>query len=896
MAELSPMMQQYLEIKKQHKDEILFYRIGDFYEMFFDDALTASKELDLTLTGKQCGLEERAPMCGVPFHSYEGYVARLIAKGYKVAICEQVEDPAKAKGLVKRDIIRVVTPGTVIESSMLQDDRNNYIASIFLKDGAAGLCFADVSTGTAHITELKQSKIASAVITELCRYHPSEVLMNPGLLDCREITTYIKKNMTCSVELVEEERYAPGLVSIALENQFGRDWAAQTGIAPKGLVRFAMAALLEYLHDTQIKGVERLKTVISYNEAQFMRLSPVTRANLELTETLRGREKRGTLLWVLDKTSTAMGKRMLRSWIEQPLVSSAAINRRLNAVESLVHQTVQRGDLIEELHYISDLERLMTRTVYGSATPKEIYAMAQTCDRLPSLKQQAESCNCPELAELSAQIDALDDIKQKIYAAVDPEAPSTLKDGGVIAKGYHPEVDELRSIRDNTKGVLAQLETRLRQETGIPKLKIGYNHVFGYFIEVSNSYKSMVPETYIRKQTLTSGERYITQELKELESKILGAHERLIALEHRLFSELLETIGGQLDRIQRTANAVAELDVLAALAQVAAENNYCRPVVDDSDELHIVEGRHPVVEQVLKGSLFVPNDTTLNCGEDRCLIITGPNMAGKSTYMRQNALIALMAQIGSFVPAAECHVGVVDAIFTRIGASDDLSAGQSTFMVEMTEVAEILKNATSKSLVVLDEIGRGTSTFDGMSIARAVVEHISDPSKGLGCKTLFATHYHELTDLEGTIAGVKNYNIAVKKRGEDITFLRRIIRGPADDSYGIEVAKLAGLPGSVTRRAHEVLRALEASAPKNKVEQMDFDALQEYASPAVPSEMMEQLEALDVETLTPIEALNFLYELKDPERQPEQLTGRTNQRVKEGKFDGRNSSFGQTHG
>ena len=650
MAELSPMMQQYLEIKKQHKDEILFYRIGDFYEMFFDDALTASKELDLTLTGKQCGLEERAPMCGVPFHSYEGYVARLIAKGYKVAICEQVEDPAKAKGLVKRDIIRVVTPGTVIESSMLQDDRNNYIASIFLKDGAAGLCFADVSTGTAHITELKQSKIAPAVITELCRYHPSEVLMNPGLLDCREITTYIKKNMTCSVELVEEERYAPGLVSIALENQFGRDWAAQTGIAPKGLVRFAMAALLEYLHDTQIKGVERLKTVISYNEAQFMRLSPVTRANLELTETLRGREKRGTLLWVLDKTSTAMGKRMLRSWIEQPLVSSAAINRRLNAVESLVHQTVQRGDLIEELHYISDLERLMTRTVYGSATPKEIYAMAQTCDRLPSLKQQAESCNCPELAELSAQIDALDDIKQKIYAAVDPEAPSTLKDGGVIAKGYHPEVDELRSIRDNTKGVLAQLETRLRQETGIPKLKIGYNHVFGYFIEVSNSYKSMVPETYIRKQTLTSGERYITQELKELESKILGAHERLIALEHRLFSELLETIGGQLDRIQRTANAVAELDVLAALAQVAAENNYCRPVVDDSDELYIVEGRHPVVEQVLKGSLFVPNDTTLNCGEDRCLIITGPNMAGKSTYMRQNALIALMASRQASLP------------------------------------------------------------------------------------------------------------------------------------------------------------------------------------------------------------------------------------------------------
>ena len=488
--------------------------------------------------------------------------------------------------------------------------------------------------------------------------------------------------------------------------------------------------------------------------------------------------------------------------------------------------------------------------------------MAQTCDRLPGLRRQAESCNCPELAELAAQIDPLTDIKEKIYAAVSPDAPSTLKDGGVIAKGYHTEVDELRSIRDNTKGILAQLETRLRQETGIPKLKIGYNHVFGYFIEVSNSYKNLVPETYIRKQTLTSGERYITQELKELESKILGAHERLIALEHRLFAELLETISAQLDRIQRTANAVAELDVLAALAQVAAENNYCRPVVDDGDELTIVEGRHPVVEQMLKGSLFVPNDTTLNCSTDRCLIITGPNMAGKSTYMRQNALIALMAQIGSFVPASSCHVGVVDAIFTRIGASDDLSAGQSTFMVEMTEVAEILKNATAKSLVVLDEIGRGTSTFDGMSIARAVVEHIADPAKGLGCKTLFATHYHELTELEGGVDGVKNYNIAVKKRGEDITFLRRIVRGPADDSYGIEVAKLAGLPGSVTRRAHEVLRALEATAPKNKVEQMDFDALQEYNSPAVPSEMMDKLEALDVETLTPIEALNFLYELK----------------------------------
>ena len=862
MAELSPLMQQYMRIKNEHKDAILFYHIGDFYEVFFDDALTASRELDLTLTGKQCGLEERAPMCGVPVHSYENYVAKLISKGYKVAICEQMEDPAAAKGLVKRDVVRVITPGTVIENSMLQDDRNNYIASVFVKGNAAGVCFADISTGTAHVTELKQGKIAAAVIAELCRYRPSELLMNPGVLDCREVTAYVKKSLTCSVEMMEEEKYAPGLVALSLENQFGRDWAEKTPIRQEGLVRFAMAALLEYLHTTQIKGVERLKTVLSYSEAQYMSLSPVTRANLELTETLRGREKRGTLLWVLDKTSTSMGKRMLRSWVEQPLLSSEAINHRLNAVESLVRQTVQRGDLIEELHYICDLERMMTRTVYGSANPKEIYTLAQTCEYLPRLKGRAASCRCPELDALADQIDPLQDIQSMICAAIDPDAPSTLKDGGVIARGYHPEVDELRSIRDNTKGVLASLETRLREETGIPKLKIGYNHVFGYYIEVSNSYKNLVPESYIRKQTLTSGERYITQELKDLESKILGAHERLIALEHRLFTELMQQISAKLDRIQRTANAVAELDVLAALAQVAAENNYCRPIVDDGDELNIVEGRHPVVEQMLKGSLFVPNDTTLNCGEDRCLIITGPNMAGKSTYMRQNALIALMAQIGSFVPASQCRLGVVDAIFTRIGASDDLSAGQSTFMVEMTEVAEILKHATPKSLVVLDEIGRGTSTFDGMSIARAVVEHISDPAKGLGCKTLFATHYHELTELEGTVPGVKNYNIAVKKRGEDITFLRRIVRGPADDSYGIEVAKLAGLPGTVTRRAHEVLRALEATAPKNRVEQMDFDALQEYSSPAVPSEMMEKLEALDVETLTPIEALNFLYELK----------------------------------
>ena len=863
MAELSPMMQQYFEIKKQHKDEILFYRLGDFYEMFFDDAITVARELDLTLTGRNCGLEERAPMCGVPFHSYETYLARLLAKGYKVAICEQMEDPATARGLVKRDIIRVVTPGTVIESCMLQDDKNNYICSVYLKGKKAGVCFADVSTGVAHATELSNEKIASAIITELCRYRPSELLINTSVLDAREITGYVKQHMSCAVELFEDERYAPGLIENTLSSQFGRDWAGKVEIDPKGLVRYAMGALLEYLHETQKKGVERLKTVENYNEAQFMQLSPVTRTNLELTETMRGREKRGTLLWVLDKTETAMGKRMLRSWIEQPLVSSGRINDRLNAVERLYRENVIRSDIMDALRYVADMERLMTRTVYGSATPKEMYTLAQTCERLPRLRELAESCGGPELSGLAARIDPLTDVKAKIFSCVDPEAPSTLKDGGVIQKGYNDEVDELRALRDNSKGVLAEMEARMRQETGIPKLKVGYNHVFGYYIEVSNSFKNMVPDTYIRKQTLTNGERYITPELKELENKILGAHERLIVLERQLFSELLSAVSEQLVRIQDTASAVAKLDVLAALAQVAVDNNYCRPTVDDSDELRIVQGRHPVVEQVLNGSLFVPNDTLLDGRENRCLIITGPNMAGKSTYMRQNALIALMAQIGSFVPAKACHVGIVDAIFTRVGASDDLAAGQSTFMVEMTEVAEILKNATPKSLVVLDEIGRGTSTFDGMSIARAVVEHITDKAAGLGCKTLFATHYHELTDLEKTQEGVKNYSIAVKRRGEDITFLRKIIPGPADDSYGIEVAKLSGLPGSVTRRARQVLRKLEAAAPnRNAVEQLDFDALEDYRSPALPSELVDKLEKLDVDTLTPIEALNFLYELK----------------------------------
>ena len=860
MAELSPMMAQYFEIKKQHKDEILFFRLGDFYEMFYDDAILASKELELTLTGRDCGQKERAPMCGVPFHSYESYVARLIAKGYKVAICEQMEDPAKAKGLVKRDIIRVVTPGTVIESSMLKDDRNNYLCSVFVKGKAAGICFADVSTGEVHATELTAEKLDNQIITELCRYTPSEILMNSEMLKHKAVTAYIKQHLSCSVEVMTEEEYVPEQVSGLLQEQFGADWAAASGLSEAGLAPVALGALLGYLHRTQKKGVERLKTVHNYAEAQYMQLSPVTRANLELTETMRGREKKGTLLWVLDKTQTAMGKRLLRSWIEQPLVSSAAINDRLAAVEALYQQSILRADLADSLSRVFDMERLMTRTVYGSATPREMYALACTCRELPGLQKQARESGCPQLAALADRIDPLEDIRDKIFSAVDENAPSTLKEGGVIKAGYNAEVDELRDIMHGGKGYLSQLEAKLKEETGIRTLKIGFNRVFGYYIEVSRSFTDQVPANFVRKQTLANAERYITDDLKQLENKILGANERVLTLERELFDQLLSAVSDQLMRIQATAMAVAQLDVYTALAQVASDNNYVKPQVDDSDVLMIEEGRHPVIEQMLKGSLFVPNDTKMDCGENRTILLTGPNMAGKSTYMRQNALIALMAQIGSFVPAKSCKMGVVDAIFTRVGASDDLAAGQSTFMVEMTEVAEILQNATPKSLVILDEIGRGTSTFDGMSIARAVVEHIT---RKIGSKTLFATHYHELTDLEQCETGVKNYNIAVKKRGEDITFLRRIIAGPADDSYGIEVAKLAGLPGAVTRRAHQVLRALEASAPgANQATQLDFEAVEQLNTPQAPSEVMDKLRNLDVNTLTPIEALNFLYELK----------------------------------
>ena len=861
LAELSPMMRQYFEIKEQYKDTILFFRLGDFYEMFYDDALLASKELELTLTGRDCGQEERAPMCGVPYHSCESYIARLIAKGYKVAICEQMEDPAKAKGLVKRDIIRVITPGTVIESSMLDDARNNYIGSVFLRGQQAGVCFADISTGTCHATQLEEGDLDAGIIGELCRFSPSELLFNSEILKHKSITEYIKNHMACSVELLDDADYEPKSSFERMRGQFG-DFETLLGIRREGVIFYSIASLLAYLGQTQKKGIERLKTVDLYSGSQYMQLSPITRANLELTETMRGREKKGTLLWVLDKTETAMGKRLIRSWIEQPLLDPGAINERLDGVEELAKKNVLRSDLREQLGRVFDLERLMTRVIYGSATPRELLSMAATCSRLPELIELLENCESNMLQGIQSGIDPLQDVRELIEKAINEEVPSTLKEGGVIRTGYNPEVDELREIMHGGKGYLTDLEAKLREETGIQKLKIGYNRVFGYYIEVSRSVTTPIPENFIRKQTLANAERYITDELKQLENKILGASERLVVLERELFDGILSKLSQELTRIQTTAINLSKLDVLASFAEAAVRNNYVRPAVDSGDELIIREGRHPVVEQMGQG-LFVPNDTTLDCDENRMIIITGPNMAGKSTYMRQNALICLMAQIGCFVPAKEAQVGIVDSIFTRVGASDDLAAGKSTFMVEMTEVAQILESATPKSLIVLDEIGRGTSTFDGMSIARAVVEHIASRSGKLACKTLFATHYHELTDLENAIDGVKNYNIAVKKRGDDITFLRRIVRGPADDSYGIEVAKLAGLPEEVITRAKEVLKILESSnVTPNPVMQLDFSNYERFEEEKTPPAIMKRLREIDVETLTPLEALNILYELK----------------------------------
>lgn len=866
MAELSPMMKQYFEIKEKNKDSILFFRLGDFYEMFFDDAKLASRELDLTLTGRDCGQKERAPMCGVPFHSCESYIARLVQKGYKVAICEQTEDPAKAKGLVKRDIIRVITPGTVIESGMLDEGKNNFISSAFMANKKIGLSFCDISTGELFITEISGEDLQDQLQDQLISYNPKEILIGGEIVNFKTLPNFIKEKLSASVEMLTDDEFGYSICLDAMKKQFKENDV--NSIKDKKEMVSSVGALLSYLKVTQITGYERINTFEVYNENQYMNLDYNTRRNLELTRTMMNKEKKGSLIWLLDKTKTAMGKRLLRYWLEHPLLNIGTILNRQSAIADLVDDTVQRLEITESLIGIFDIERLMTKIVYGNANARELRSLCGAFENLPQIKNLISKFDSSLMRKLTEDIDTLEDIHQLIDTAIEEEPPFSVREGGLIKEGYNEELDAVRSDMNNSTSLLAQIELEQKEKTGIPKLKVGYNRVFGYYIEVTNSYKDKVPEGYIRKQTLTNCERYITQELKDLEGRILGAKDRSFGMEYAIFDEIRKVVANNLDRIEKTAKAIATLDVLTSLANVASDNNYTRPEVNQSSKIILKDSRHPVVEALLSGAPFVPNDVTLDNDSNRVAIITGPNMAGKSTYMRQVALIVLMAQMGSFVPASYAEIGVVDSIFTRVGASDDLASGQSTFMVEMNEVANIVKKATKNSLLILDEIGRGTSTYDGMSIARAVLEFVADKKK-LGAKALFATHYHELTVMENLLDGVKNYNIAVKKRGDDITFLRRIIPGGADDSYGIEVAKLAGLPDWIIKRAKEILKELTSGKTGDKetfanisshISEEDMQlSLLDTASNAVT----DKLKSVDVNTLTPIEAMNLLYELKN---------------------------------
>lgn len=868
VAELSPMMRQYLQIKGQHKDCILFFRLGDFYEMFFDDAKLVSKELELTLTGRDCGQEERAPMCGVPYHSCESYIARLISKGYKVAICEQVEDPATAKGLVKRDIVRIITPGTVMESSMLDESKNNYISCCYVDGSTIGVCFTDISTGELHCTLIGGKDYVESLKNELFRFSPREILIGGDVGGLDGIQSLIRDKLSAGVEMLEDEKFDFDRAFQTVTECFGSVQSQQLFERGGVAVVSSLGALIDYLRSTQINGLERINKIDFYLENQYMNIDYSTRRNLELLETMRSKEKKGSLLWVLDKTQTAMGKRLIRTWIEKPLVSCAAIIKRQNAVDELYSNTVMRLELVNALSGISDIERLMTRIVYGTANGRELRNLAAALKVVPEVISILKDVKAPLLVQLLKAIDPLEDVTSLIESSIVEDPPFSVREGGIICSGYDKALDELRGDMNHSASYLTQIEVREREKTSIPKLKVGYNRVFGYYIEVSNSYKNLVPEEYIRKQTLSNCERYITQELKSLEGRILGARERSQALEYKIFEEIRSKVAANLDRIQQAATSLANLDVLASLAGVAADNRYCKPNISLSGGVRIKDGRHPVVEQLLSGAPFVPNDAVLDSGENTVAIITGPNMAGKSTYMRQVALIVLMAQIGSFVPAASADIEICDSIFTRVGASDDLAAGQSTFMVEMSEVAHIVKNATSKSLLILDEIGRGTSTFDGMSIARAVLEYVANKKK-LGAKTLFATHYHELSVMEDVLDGVKNYNIAVKKRGDDITFLRRIVPGGADDSYGIEVAKLAGVPDWIIKRAKQILKELEgADAQAQKKESYAEESVcgvtadnQLSLFSAGSSAIEERLKSVDINTLTPIESMNILFEL-----------------------------------
>ena len=867
MAEYSPMMQHYLDTKNQYKDCILFYRLGDFYEMFFDDAINVSRELELTLTGKDCGQEERAPMCGIPYHAAEGYISRLISKGYKVAICEQLEDPKQAKGIVKRDVIRVVTPGTVMEANLLDDRKNNYIMSIYKNGIYFGVTVCDITTGDFRSTEIKDTNNFATLLDEISKYSPAELIVNQMMFDSQEEITKIKERFDVYVTKLEESKFIND--AEALENRFkivDDEDNILEDITVNMLSISATNALLSYLLDTQKNTLDHINKLVIYNTAKYMALDINARRNLEITEKLRDKSKKGTLLWVLDKSATSMGGRLLRRWLSNPLIDANKINKRLDAVQELKDNLMLRGELIESLKRVYDIERLAGKISYGSANGRDLISLKNSASQLPKIKNILSEAKSELLKELYEDLDVLEDIYELIDKTIVDEPPISVKEGGLIKLGFDEEVDKLKTATTDGKNWIISLEAEEREKTGIKNLKVGFNKVFGYYIEVSKSNISLVPDRYIRKQTLTNGERYITEELKKLENQILGAEEKVVNLEYNIFVVAREKIETQVERLQKSAEIIATMDALCSFATVADDQDYVRPQVDNSGVIDIKNGRHPVIEKILPSGGFVQNDTYLDRVENRLSIITGPNMAGKSTYMRQVALITLMAQCGSFVPASSARIGVVDKIFTRVGASDDLSMGQSTFMVEMMEVAQILREATANSLVILDEIGRGTSTYDGLSIAWAVAEYISNKEK-CGAKTLFATHYHELTDLENKLEGVKNYSVAVKEKGEDIIFLRKIVKGGTDESYGVHVAKLAGVPQIVTKRANEILKSIERKNVLNNKKMEKQDKSQTEGQLTMYNyklaELAQELDKVDVNQLTPIDALNTLVRIKE---------------------------------
>ena len=878
MAELTPMMQKYMDTKAEYPDCILFYRLGDFYEMFFEDAVTVSRELELTLTGKSCGLEERAPMCGVPYHAVDGYLNRLVAKGYKVAICEQTEDPKQAKGLVRREVVRVVTPGTILDSQMMDESRNNYIMCIVYLADRYGVSVADVSTGDYFVTELPDG---GKLKDEIFKFTPSEIICNESFYMSGMDLDDLKDRLKIALYALDAWYFDDALCRKNLLEHFQVKTLDGLGLGDLDCGVISAGALLQYLLETQKNNLAHMTHITPYTTGKYMMLDSSTRRNLELCETLREKQKRGSLLWVLDKTRTAMGARTLRKYVEQPLIEQGEIERRLDAVAELKDAAISREEIREYLSPVYDLERLITKITYGTANPRDLTAFSGSLEMLPHVRYILEEMHSDLLCQVRENLDTLEDLCSLVQSAIAEEPPLAMKEGNIIRDGYNQEVDTLRRAKSEGKGWLARLEEEEREKTGIKNLKIKYNKVFGYYLEVTNSYKNMVPDYFMRKQTLANAERYITPELKDLEDTILGAEDKLYALEYELYCTVRDTIAGEVERIQRTARAVAELDVFSTLALVAERNHYVRPQINGKGVIDIKDGRHPVVEQMIPDGSFICNDTFLNDKKQRISIITGPNMAGKSTYMRQTALIVLMAQIGSFVPAEKADIGLVDRIFTRVGASDDLASGQSTFMVEMTEVANILRNATAKSLLILDEIGRGTSTFDGLSIAWAVVEYISD-ARLLGAKTLFATHYHELTELEGKIEHVNNYCIAVKEKGDDIVFLRKIVKGGADKSYGIQVAKLAGVPDLVISRAKEIVEELSdgditgrvseiavkcPQKPQKKTKSRKYDEvdLAQFSlfDTVQDDDVLEELKNIDVGNLTPIDALNTIYRLQN---------------------------------